>query len=520
MQIQRTHVTQSAAGALMAALAKGEKTDGIGFQRQLAETIDAVAPRRETSRGRQDPVDDAAVARKRRSPKETDTADAARTDRSDDIAPAASRVDEPAAGRAESSATSAPVDEGASGRADAGAAQPGDDVAGETASDATVVEEKVATPDSGDPTNAAASSQEDSGEVNGPAGVDQAAMALLNSPVVRSQATGPADRSQASEADPEQRVVVPQRATAEPLATEPQDMTAQIAAAAAAQEPTATLEPTAALGQAALSDEAPLKAKRAVTRRAESPQDRSEVVARVRTDRTSETSVEAESKPAESAFKQAMRSLSLQSRQVQAEVVALNVVVPSASTTADSQPEGSALRELTDVPLLRMAGPAGLAGDRTEASAVDQAEQIERIARVIRASISRGGSRVSLQLEPRDLGRLRVQMQIRGSELVARFETETETARLWLQQGMHQLREGLAAEGIRLVEATVENQAAEDNPAGHQAGGQAGDFASGNQEAAQQGQDHGASHEAPGAEPDVPQWAEVPAGEDNVNVVA
>ena len=137
----------------------------------------------------------------------------------------------------------------------------------------------------------------------------------------------------------------------------------------------------------------------------------------------------------------------------------------------------------------------------------------------MRASISRGGSRVSLQLDPPELGHLRVQMQIRGAEVIARFETQTDTARLWLEQSIGQLRDGLSSGGMRLVEATVETHGSESEAPGGQTGGP-GQFTAGNDSGSGQSHEQHAPGTTPGTETDMPQWAEVPAGEDTLDVVA
>ena len=153
----------------------------------------------------------------------------------------------------------------------------------------------------------------------------------------------------------------------------------------------------------------------------------------------------------------------------------------------------------------------------------DQATQVDQVARVIRASLGRGGSRVTLQLEPEDLGPLRIQMQLRGGNLTAHFETQTEAARSWVQQNLGQLHDALSANGVRLVDATVEHRGADGQPLGGQAGqsGHQGNLPGdngGGRQGASSRQHLGGWSEA--VETDVPSWAAVAASSDQLNVVA
>jgi flagellar hook-length control protein FliK len=202
--------------------------------------------------------------------------------------------------------------------------------------------------------------------------------------------------------------------------------------------------------------------------------------------------------------------------QVSAEAVSLNIVAPSVTAdTGTSQSDDAALRV---PPVVQGTGSVERIGQARGAgeSSVNQAEQIDRIARVMRASISRGGSRVSLQLEPRDIGPLRVQMQLRGSELVARFETQSEAARQLIEQGMQQLRQSLAAGGIQLVEASVETRA----PQNQTLDGNGHGFAQ--QEQADAGQGGGRDREPSQREShsDNLPWAEVATGEESLDIMA
>jgi flagellar hook-length control protein FliK len=224
-------------------------------------------------------------------------------------------------------------------------------------------------------------------------------------------------------------------------------------------------------------------------------------------------------------FQQALQPLDLQAQSIRAGIVTVQVISAASGQTADAD-LSSTTAQVTDIgnlvrPAAAKSDVAGAATDQP--AALNQDEQIDRLVQVMRASLSRGGSRVSLQLDPPELGQLRVQMQIRGSELTARFETTTETSRDWLQSNLPQLRDSLAAQGLRLVEVTVESRGTGAENLGNQAGGGTGNFSGGSQaghpqpQQQQQQQHYSSASAAPEAA--VPLWAEPAEDESRLNVV-
>lgn len=505
MEVQRTTLSQSAAGALLAALARSDSSGG-SFQQHFAETIDAVKPRRQNANRQEQPADEEV-----RSPK-----------------PKAER-------RSSSRAAEAERPEPAQTE-DARVAAP------ETrpASPAAEVEPVADTEPAADPAKAVASTQEAPAGQEAPARQKAAATATTSSSAEPS--TGDAARTLLKALGRVARVIVADGDAAElnrdgmaalaalGVKLQASNSTAAAAAGAAGDDGQAAREDTAVefavkqaqSGQSSKTqsdDSATLAAQRATVNRQSQTAQGSRGPAGLF---TGDTDAESQARPAA-----AKGSLLAQARtaaqtaqaipQVQAEVVAINLTSSTAASVLDGQDE-SAQSRITALP--NTAKPAAAAGaaasERT--SSVNQGEQIDRIARVMRASIGRGGSRVNLELQPKDIGPLRIQMNLRGNELTARFETQTETARQFLEQGLNQLREGLAQGGIRLVQATVENHGAQgenlDNPGGRQQDGSQG----GQQDGSSSQQQH--SQRQSGGQDRAGQGSETFAGRDALDVVA
>ncbi|NLX60423.1 MAG: hypothetical protein GXY74_15205 [Phycisphaerae bacterium] len=211
-----------------------------------------------------------------------------------------------------------------------------------------------------------------------------------------------------------------------------------------------------------------------------------------------------------------------QAHVVNADVVSLQVVsqpaVESVATGGSAASETPAVGKVAaDASPMRSAGVKP-AADASRATASDAEEQVERIVHVMRASISRGGSRVNMRLDPPELGQLRIQMQIRNGEMTARFETQTETARNWVYSQLGSLRESLAGQNIRLVQASVESRHDGNEAAGGQSGG-AGSFTGGHETGGQTQQHNQTQHQDAAPESEVLRWT-APVAEDNeVNVV-
>ena len=130
------------------------------------------------------------------------------------------------------------------------------------------------------------------------------------------------------------------------------------------------------------------------------------------------------------------------------------------------------------------ASSAGLVGDLL-AAGVEGADSIEGAARVLNASGGSGRHRVTLQLDPPELGQLKVQIHIHRQGVVLSIDTETPAVARLIESRLPELREALAIHGIRMDRADVvvrspETAAADSRQhydAGQPAQGDAGDAA-------------------------------------------
>lgn len=498
MRIQRTNPYQSAAGSLLAALAKGDKSDGVSFQQTFAQNVEAVSSRRRTPDGRDDTAERDLVDRPVR------TEPRRRPDRPDRTEPGAD--DGSARG---GTAAAAPVESDTPRDT-----SPVGQVSAEEPAAAQVEPAAGAEPRDPGPT---ADAPAETAQAQKPAAQalpsgDKAAASLLDALAAQArtevlafkQGSEPKQETQSAPDSQAETLPVVARVVGEAAAE----------AAVVSEIPDATVPSQAAAAE--LAKPSALKTARPTAQREDVRQ-----VAAPAVDTSSagdEPEVPTRQSASQSSFNQAMRNLNFQGQQVKADVVSLTVASSSSVDPASVQSDTSAARLAGPPGVLRLNAGAALQ-ETAESSGADQDEQIERIAHVLRASISRGGSRVTLQLEPAELGRLRVQMSIRGGELFARFETQTDNARQWLEQGMDQLRESLASGGLRLVQATVESRGPQGQTLGGQAGGQNG-FAPGSDGGTQQSHGQGTGGSGPDSETDTPVWTEVPAGEDQLDVVA
>ena len=509
MQIQRTHLQQSAAASLMAALAKGDRTDDVSFQQQFAETIDAVAPRRQTPQRRDDQssrdvVDSGrspeASGGRRAEPDDRPARDGDRSttgDAADDAAPLA---------RSDRSRVSAEAREPAAD--DPAEVQP-ESAGPEVAQDAP-------TPESPQVEQTAAA-QGNAAPVVQPRREVAEAQALLSALAARNPVDVAIGAGAGAGVGAERPTDEATPATAPGPNANVQAVRIATANDAAVEElPVGNQPVTIKAGPAAPEDEAdgPLKATRIRVQRPEARP----VPAGERQPTGDKPEADAGKDTNRQTPAPTVQRADLGGQQVKAQVVSVTLTSSAVAESAEASSEQDTAKVAGAAPMSNRAmGP--LLRSRADGPTADQTEQIERIARVIRASIGRGGSRVSLQLDPPELGRLRVQMQIRGADVIARFETQTDAARLWLEQSLGHLREGLSSGGIRLVEATVETHGSEGEAPGGQTG-EPGQFTAGNDSGAGQSHDQPAPWGAAETETDVPQWAEVPAGQDTLDVVA
>jgi len=152
--------------------------------------------------------------------------------------------------------------------------------------------------------------------------------------------------------------------------------------------------------------------------------------------------------------------------------------------------------------------------------AAEREAQIERLVRMIRTRIEKGRTHAILRLDPPQLGKIRLEMDLRQRELVLNVETETPAAQRLLREEIEALRHGLAREGIRLVEFDVRHAEApdatpqQDQPRQRESGHGSD---AGREQPGTQGSDGGegaAAEDAPAAR------SESPAAESRVNLVA
>ena len=85
---------------------------------------------------------------------------------------------------------------------------------------------------------------------------------------------------------------------------------------------------------------------------------------------------------------------------------------------------------------------------------------VERVLRVLRSQIGRENARVTLRLDPPELGTVRLQMDLRKDVLSLRIDTQTTMAHRLLSEQVESLRQGLHATGIELERVEIRPPAA------------------------------------------------------------
>jgi flagellar hook-length control protein FliK len=87
---------------------------------------------------------------------------------------------------------------------------------------------------------------------------------------------------------------------------------------------------------------------------------------------------------------------------------------------------------------------------------------LEQILRLVRSQISRQRASAILRLDPPELGRIRLHLDLRQDTLSLRVQTQTELAYRLLSEQAELLRQGLAASGITLTKLEISPPAAAD----------------------------------------------------------
>lgn len=94
--------------------------------------------------------------------------------------------------------------------------------------------------------------------------------------------------------------------------------------------------------------------------------------------------------------------------------------------------------------------PAGAKSAAPADKPAQERPEVERIVRMVRQSIREGNVRSTMRIESRELGAIRVQMDLRDDVLRLRVDTQSESARRLLSDDLDGLRRGLEAAGLRL----------------------------------------------------------------------
>lgn len=80
-----------------------------------------------------------------------------------------------------------------------------------------------------------------------------------------------------------------------------------------------------------------------------------------------------------------------------------------------------------------------------------------RLTRGLRSALNQQGGSVTLRLTPPEMGTVRIQMQLQGTQVTAQFHAETDAARSMLQQQLGQLRSALEGQGLSVERLGVQS---------------------------------------------------------------
>ena len=90
-----------------------------------------------------------------------------------------------------------------------------------------------------------------------------------------------------------------------------------------------------------------------------------------------------------------------------------------------------------------------------DVSAEDQAVNAARLGRGLRNAVTQQGGTVTLRMTPPELGTVRIQLQMEGGNVAARFQAETPATQNLLQQQLQSLRQTLEGQGLNVERLTV-----------------------------------------------------------------
>jgi len=129
-------------------------------------------------------------------------------------------------------------------------------------------------------------------------------------------------------------------------------------------------------------------------------------------------------------------------------------------------------------------------GASAPAGSADREANLERILRLVRNRIGEQRTRTVLRLDPPELGRLRLELDLRRDVLSLRMETSTHVAQRLLTEDIDRLRHGLEAAGLVVERIEV-------RPPPQADAGQPDTPPHGGQQSAQQGQSDSSDAERP-----------------------
>ncbi len=140
-----------------------------------------------------------------------------------------------------------------------------------------------------------------------------------------------------------------------------------------------------------------------------------------------------------------------------ASIARLLVTPPtSASSSSDSGPQGvnAISQAVGGTPGDAPSSPANLVGDLL-ASRAEGNDAIEGVARMLNTGRGSGRYQATMQLDPPDLGQLRVQVRMHQQAMTLHVQAESHSVARMIESRLSDLREALGTHGIRIDRADV-----------------------------------------------------------------
>ncbi|MDA7951172.1 MAG: flagellar hook-length control protein FliK [Pirellulaceae bacterium] len=142
-----------------------------------------------------------------------------------------------------------------------------------------------------------------------------------------------------------------------------------------------------------------------------------------------------------------------------ADVSARQIVDPVQAKGGDRPiDQGDTLSGRLAAQMLPKAKPRGPNGTTPQSNLnrTQQARFMQRVTNAFRAAASREGGEIRLRLSPPELGTMKLQIKIEGSQMAAKVEVETAAARVALTENLQILKERLSGQGIDIERFDVE----------------------------------------------------------------